>query len=460
MRREQIDLADERRILTNLILSTEFLKRLSIVIKPSLFQASYSRMIVNWIQEYYEHYKEAPGRNIEGIFAQKAKALDDEISDNISEFLSRLSKDADGFQIQNFDYAVDSAIKYLKLRSLEYLSQQLQSVVLEADPVKGEQLIANYSRVQPPTGEGVEIFKDTEPIILAFLTDDEILFSFPGALGKVVGPFLRGDLVSFQGAMKRGKTWWLIYAGMEAALAGKKVVFFTLEMPERQILRRFWMSLCGQPKRGTEVRIPYFKDKTIDWKIESRMPVDTSEISRKQRQFKTLYKAGAIKILSLPAYSCTMQDIEAILDNLQYYDSFMPDVAIIDYFDIMGSESKRLSPRDQLDDIWKNGKRIAMSRNILMATATQSGRATLSRDGKEDDVAEDIRKLAHVSKMIVINRTIKEYEQGIVRISQAAERDERMSTDQAVVLQCLDIGRPYLDSKFKRELRLVEDEDK
>ena len=458
MKRESINLQDERKILTNMILSTDFLREISTLIKPHLFESAYAKLVSGWVMDYFEQYKTAPEKNIQDIYQQKRDSIqDEEENETVAEFLKRLSNEAAEYRIQSVDYSINSAIKHLKLKSLERLKEQLAGFLIEADPLKAEQAIANYTRIERPEGEGVALFHDSAGVINAFLMEDELLFKFPGALGHVAGGFLRGDLVAWLGFAKRGKTWWMWFTAQVAMNHGLKVLFVTLEMTKRQMTRRAWQSMVGQPKEDKDITIPQFESVgdskwTVSAIVEHRTGVDPSLIPEKQKKFRRLLRGGDVRIEAFPAYSATVEDIVAHLDNLYYYDNYTPDVVIIDYADIIAPTENRMDYRHQLDSIWKKLRGLAQSRNILIVTASQSGRGGSTKDAKEEDVAEDIRKLAHVSKMLVINRLPEESKKGIVRIAQMAEREGSTSYEQAVVLQCLDIGRPYMDSHLRSEV--------
>jgi hypothetical protein len=106
--------------------------------------------------------------------------------------------------------------------------------------------------------------------------------------------------------------------------------------------------------------------------------------------------------------------------------------------------------RHQLDDIWSNLKRVAQERNLLVVTATQTNRAGLDGgDLTNENVAEDMRKLAHVSKFIALNQTEKEKIDGLMRLKVLLDRDEQSMWNDMQLLQCLRIGKFVLDSRIR-----------
>ena len=460
MKISRVDLSEEVKLLTNLIVSDRFCEIVIPMLRPDDLSSPFSRIVASWVMDYYREFKRAPGKDISSIYKSRKKELRDEDStENLLALIKRIDDEWDGLIPNNPDYSARQSLLYMKKVSLEGHISKVQSCIDKSDYIKAEREISEYHRVENNLGEGVSILRDAAKVSMAFTDEEEILFKFPGALGDVAGELCRGDFVSFLAPMKRGKTWWLWYTAEIALRSQCKVVFFTLEMTEKAMVRRGWRSLIGQPWKDSSISIPRFvmdeesKKYRIEVTEEDRKGVDVSEIRENQRKLKRIFRKGDIRIISIPAYSATVEDIETHLDNIEHYDNFIPDVIIIDYADIVkATMGFRGEYRHQLDDIWKGHRRLAQERNALVVTASQAEKKTFTEDVRESHVAEDIRKLAHVTCMLALNQNKKEAEQGIVRVSQIAIREGRKVLQQAVVLQCLDIGRPYLDSHLRSEV--------
>ena len=138
----------------------------------------------------------------------------------------------------------------------------------------------------------------------------------------------------------------------------------------------------------------------------------------------------------------------------------MPDMVVVDYADIMAPSEKN-EYRQQLDSIWKRLRSLAQKWHCAVITASQTNREALYSDADQQNVAEDIRKIAHVTSMVSINQTEDEKKKGIVRFKQLVIREESAEFRQAVCLQCLDLGKMVIDSRFDDEVEgyLSEDED-
>ena len=461
MRISKLNMDPERKIITGLITSDEFCRQIMPIFHPDHMKGDYSRIVGGWIQEFYENFKSAPGKSIQDIYREKRAGIKgDETSNLIAEFLKKLSEDYESETPNNVEYAVSQAVSYLKTRSLEVLVEDIEDAIQKNDPLLGEQILTKYNRIERATGEGVSIIHNFQEIADAFDEEEETLFRFSGALGDVAGDFHRGDFVSFMAPMKRGKTWWLWYTAESAMKKNLKVVFFTLEMTKRQMIRRGWRSIVGRPKKSSTVTVPYFSEAgNGKWEILTKdveyNGIVVEDIQKEQRKLRRLFRKGDIKIVQLSGYQSTVAEVEAHLDNMNHYDNYVPDVIVIDYADLLAPSKKAGNEyRHKLDDIWKGLRKISQIRNILVVTASQTAKETFDRDIKQGDAAEDIRKVAHVTSAIGINQKPIERDKGIVRINQLAVREDKATSNQAVVIQCLDIGKACLDSKYHMEVAL------
>lgn len=257
-------------------------------------------------------------------------------------------------------------------------------------------------------------------------------------------------------------TWALIDVGVEAVKNSLKVLHVSLEMSEHQMSKRYWTALSGQLNEdNNEINYSYF-EKSEDgekWEIKhktiARKGVSISQIESKQKNLRRLFRGGDIRILAVPAYSLSVEALEAKLDKLAQQEQYIPDVIIVDYADIMAPSDKS-DYRNQLDGIWKRLRGLAQSRKAVVFTASQSGRQSINKNADSKDIAEDIRKLAHITSMVALNQTTEEKRDGVLRLRQLAIREGEAEFREAVCTQCLSIGRIVTDSHFDNEVILEE----
>jgi replicative DNA helicase len=144
------------------------------------------------------------------------------------------------------------------------------------------------------------------------------------------------------------------------------------------------------------------------------------------------------------------------LDDLAY-EGFFPDIIIIDYADVM-APSEKTDYRNQIDGIWKRLRALAQKRKAVVFTASQTNRGAISREVETEDVAEDIRKIAHVTSMISISKTKYCKKNSLAIYSQLAVREGKPETRKVIATQCLYLGRPVIESHWKDEV-ILDDED-
>lgn len=457
MKREKLNVLNERDLLIGLITSEKFCREICPVLNPRLLEVEYAKIVSGWIKDFYTNFKKAPQKDIMKIYRSRCEEISDEdLQDNVLTFIEKVCRDYDDLKNFNDDYMLDQTIVYLKGRSLKNLSEDIDSYLTTGDIHKAENTITKYKSIEKSSGKAVSLLFNREAIVNSFTQDDELLFTFPGAYGSVVGDVHREDFISYLAPMKRGKTFALIDAGVTAIQNGLKVVHVSLEMSESQMLKRYWICLSGQlNKDNDEINYSYFEKNEDKWEIKhktiSRKAVSIEEVEKKQKHLRRLFRGGDIRVLAVPAYSWNVERLDAELDQLAQQENYIPDVIIIDYADIM-APSEKGDYRNQLDGIWKRLRGMAQKRKAVVFTASQSGRASIDKNVDSKDIAEDIRKLAHITSMVSLNQTPAEKQAGILRLKQLAVREGEQEFREAVCTQCLSIGRIVTDSHFDNEV--------
>mgnify|MGYP002622403038 FL=1 len=462
MKREKLDTLNERDLLIGLITSEKFCREICPILNPRLLEVEYARTVASWIKEFYSNFKKAPGKDILKLYRAKCEEITDEdLQENVLTFIEKVCKDFDNVKSFNDEFVLQQSLIYLKGRSLKNLNDDIDAYLTSGEISKAENAITKYKSVEKSSGEAVSLLHNIETVVNSFTQEDELLFEFPGAYGAVIGKVHREDFVSFLAPMKRGKTWALMDAGITALQNGLKVIHVSLEMSEAQMTKRYWTALSGQLNEdNNEINYSYFEKIDTDskkcWKIKhkiiSRKAVSIAQVESKQKNLRRLFRGGDIRILAVPAYSLTVEALDTKLDKLEQEEKYIPDVIIVDYADIMAPSDKGNDYRNQLDGIWKRLRGMAQKRKAVVFTASQSGRASINKDADSQDIAEDIRKLAHITSMVSLNQTQEEKQNGIIRLKQLAVREGQAEFREAVCTQCLSIGRIVTDSHFNDEI--------
>jgi hypothetical protein len=462
MQKVRVDMTIERKLIMLLVMNDDFISKLRPILNPDDLSTSYAKEVATWCVEFYDNFDKAPGPAIQDIFVSKREFIpEDDTIKAIGEFLSKTLVEYDPDNFTNIPFYIDSSEKYLRRNNILRLNERVAGYVDVGEIDKAEHLIGSYHRIEVPSNQGISILEDAEAIRSAFSTEQELAFRFPGAIGTVVGNVYLGDLIGWTAPFKTGKTWALLYTAEQAMLAGKRVLFISLEMRRDQLIRRAWQSLNGRPVLSGSYKLPAFvRDgdegmwtKTIN--TVHREGINISEIEAFQKSTSCITRRGDVRYMCLPSKTTTVNDLEIILDNLMYYENYNADVLIVDYADILGATKtfKGGEYRHLMDDIWSNLRRVAQDRNITVATASQVNRGGLDAETlKAENLAEDIRKAGHVAKLIGLSRTTIDRDAMGARVKMLYERDEQETYEGAYVLQQLAFGRFCVDSRLTSEI--------
>lgn len=504
-RRINADLEDD--ILTALITNTEFVSKVFKLYDPRYF-SDYGQPIAKWALDYWTTYRRAPGKNIQNIYNAEHEKLEFDIANNISTYLSNLNEVFENAPETNIDYLLDRTQLYFRQKAFELLFSEGMDLITAGRIEEAEKLHAEFRGVVKATSRWENPF--LPQVVSSHFADIESgaheVFTFRGVLGELIGPLEREWLVAFLGPMKRGKSFWLQEAIFQALIARKRVAYVNLEMGVKGVREREYRRLSGLPDnnehaiklpkfdcynnqagqcpvphiranrvtlrlRDDDYALPSWRDANPDYRICTVCREDRElrenyipEVwyvpwkAAQSTQLKSVLKivkgfarsyGDRLRQITYPAYSVTISDIKRDLDELAYSDGFYPDLIILDYGDILQTESRAGSERDRISNDWKKMKGLAGERHCLWITASQTNRIALDKDTvSQKDIAEDIRKLAHVDVMIGINQTEEEKADLITRLNVLANRHRNFSAAQVIVLHQLLIGATYLDSEW------------
>jgi replicative DNA helicase len=502
-RRKPLDSRIERQLITGMIISERFIREIKPILKLDSLQLPFVKIIAKWCLEFFENHQTAPAKTIQDIFIERRKYdLDPDQAELIEDFLTSISDEYQSQDTFNIDYYLKKVKLHLRNVSLQNLAKEITKAVNGGRIEEAEALVKGYERPVMAQAQGVDPINDNVAIAGAFSEDSrDKLFALPGAIGQVIGELERGWLFAVVGASGVGKTWWLMLIALRALFAGYNVIFISLEMSEKAMIRRIHHYINGLPTRrwagemlipifdcelnqkGTckkpqrtglidligdeeDGEIPHFDDAPKKYKpctecMGSRDFVCSSwfrkttkeeltigQIFKKKQALKrsALIRGSKFHLVEFPSGSLTMSELKAYLYNLEQYEGFVPDVIVTDYADKFKPEFNR-EYRHGINEIWEGHKGLAQEKNALVVSGSQSN---TSRSGKrigQGDWAEDIRKLNLVDGGIALNMTPEQKLRGIMECGMMKLRHDYFDTLGSVnVLHQLKIGRPYLSS--------------
>lgn len=482
----------ERRIITGLIVSTEYLQRTQEFWKAEYFESATACMLAGWCWDYFNQYQKSPGRDIEGIYASKLRAgLKEDKAEWIEGVLSNLSDEYERGQF-NVEYLIDETKSYFQMQHLNSFAEDIMGLISEGDCLTAEKIACGYSSIIVDNTTSIDPFSNASRIKRAFADREKPLVKFPKALGEFWNrELVRGGFIAFLGPEKRGKTFWLLEIAIRAMRSGCNVVFFQAgDMTENQQLRRLCIYLAKQSdqerycngmylpvldcklnqmdtceKDERECDFGIFEDLDswtavqgsherliaahkenqeykpchncaelrgsvwLDWKEPTGI-LQWKSAYRKLRAFQNRYKRR-FKLSTHISDSLSVLKIKTLLDIWERQEDFVPDVIVIDYADLLQPDSdvSGLDFRNQNNKLWQRLRSLSQMKHCLVVTATQAAASSYEHTTlRLSDFSEDKRKYAHVTAMYGLNQTFEEKKIGIMRINEMVVREADFDT--------------------------------
>lgn len=294
-------------------------------------------------------------------------------------------------------------------------------------------------------------------------TDDEdqdvVLTGIETLDRRRMGP-RRGQMHLMVAPSKTGKTWWGVHLSKIAAVRQQKsVLYITLEISAEDIMKRIHSSMFSISRTEAKGKVAEFeKDKLgritglAHGESKARIAVTESDFRPWLKEHIDRWEPRTkIIVKEFSSGSLTPGMLEAYLVQLASRCSFVPDMVILDYADLMKVSAANL--RLELDRIFVEIRGLAQEHNFALVTMTQANRrGAESKSGVGvHHVAEAWSKIATADTVLTLSRTPEEEKFGLARLKVAASRVGQdgitvmISQDYAAGQFILDEGYPTGD---------------
>lgn len=447
----------EMNFLCAFILSEKFCALFCKVFKPAYFENPDYKILVSYIQSYFKKYSRPPKKLVVSyIEKHKNQFENEELYRSLKKTLITSAESIDDL-LDKYEsqFIIDDAELFIKAAVLRLTMDEI-NLALENDDEENAMRIYEKMIIPEVQRSNIVSFEDDLDKQREVLRKNRnLIIQFKNEVGLLVGPLYRGDFLTWVAPTMTGKSWWLMWTAKQCRERGLNVLFLSLEMQEQSILRRFEQMYYRRTLYGEEVSIAKFiqdddnKYKIIHKKINAAQlkPEDISQL-----KIKTMGKHphGRLKIVCRAGIN--IAEVKAILSELKYQNSFVPDVVVLDYADKMTTVRKYNNEREILGVIWKDLRDLALSNNILLVTASQTNRAAWDKHFGREAIAEDSRKLNEVTCAIGIMADKKDRELGLSMLRLLKVRDGYYENRDAYCSCNYHIGQPVLDSVWVDEL--------
>jgi replicative DNA helicase len=379
-----------------------FIPRYRAALDPAYFVSDLHYTIAKALFQHHDEYGSLPGR---ALMTELVREIaDDEKMLDLEALLENMYK-AD---VSDAEAVMDKAINFGRHQAM------INAIIEGADMLeRGDRNVMPLIQDALAVGEdltdlGLE-YADTESSRYDYyLQGEHIGETVPTGLvhldRALRGGLGRGELGVILAPPKRGKTTLLINFGFGALLAlwGYNVVYYTCEMSQDKIGRRFDDRIAGG---------------RVGWKYTN--PKKYIELL-KQRT-----KAFVNGRLFVKGYSTRRASVSTLRSHLSILaaNSFRPDLVIVDYADILKPDRRLGEMRHEQAGIYEDLRALAQEFDCALWTASQTNRQGASKEVVTiTDFGESFEKAAIADTVIALCQSPDEKADDLCRIFFAALR--------------------------------------
>ena len=353
------------KVIGSLLTDKRFIMNVRDVLKEEYFDSDAHRWIINQIITYFDKYHTTITLDV--LKAEVLKVDEDVLQVALKEELRnsyQASKDDLAYVQEEFHtFCKNQEMKQAILDSTDLLKES------DFDGIRA--LIEKAMKAGMDKNIGHEYNKDIET---RYRDDYRPVIPTPwpilnSVIGGGWGP---GDLITMFGNPGGGKSWTMVAAAGHAVRLGYNVIYYTLELGEDYVGKRFD---C------------YFTGYSIEEVNKHRDEVESIVNGLKGKLIVKEYAPKGASISTIKSHIQKCGDME-----------HKPDLIIIDYVDYLKppSRGKYNERKDEIDDVFIAAKGLAKELKIPVLTPSQ-----VNRSGAKDSVIEGDKAAGSYDKIMV-----------------------------------------------------------
>lgn len=422
--------------------------------EPELFAAVACREVAQRIYAYLDQFHTPPGEHLPEVLAELLAPASRE-APLVAEVLGRLQ--ALRAQPLNEAYLLGRLERWIRAQRLKAAVVQATEALQADDPDTAETALNGALRAGNPAqlfAPGLRLTEGVARIAELASRKDCVPLGIKELDTHLLGP-APGELHLFIAPPKRGKTWWQVHIGKHALIHRRNVVYISLEISEPLVAQRFVQSLFSVRRADAPVAVTRIHSDSLGRLV--RLEKDTIRarptfkghqaealraVSTKLAQF---HARDRLVIKAFPTGTLTMAALRAYLEALERAWSFVPQVLIVDYPDLMRIDTRNY--RLDLGVLFKDLRGLAVERQLACVVATQSNRSgAQARLLTDVHTSEDYSKIFTADTVITYSQTLPEKELGLARLFVSNTRVGEADRFAVLISQAYAIGQFCLDS--------------
>jgi replicative DNA helicase len=353
------------KVLGALLTDKAFLLTVRDVLKEDYFDSDTHKWIITQIMKYFDKYHTTVTMDVLKVELQKIE----------NEVLLVAVKE----ELRNSYASSQDDLEYVEEEFTTFCkNQEMKAAILQsADLLKASDfegirgLIERAMKAAMDKSLGHEYNKDIET---RYRIDYRPTIPTPWPIlnESIQGGWGPGDLIIVFGNPGGGKSWTMVAAAAHAVKLGYKVNYYTLELGEDYVGKRFD---C------------YFTGHNIDEVNKHRKEVETHISNLKGSLIVKEYAPKAATVNTIKSH------VQKCIDM-----GHKPDLIVIDYVDYLKAPSKGkfAERKDEIDDVFIATKALAKELKVPVLTPSQ-----VNRMGAKDSVIEGDKAAGSYDKMMV-----------------------------------------------------------
>ena len=353
------------KVLGSLLTDKKFLLNVRDVLKEDYFDADSHKWIINNIMDYFDKYHTTVTMDVLKVELQK---LDNEI---LVVALKEELRNSYAATQDDLEYVQEEFLGFCKNQEMKHAILSSADLLKEGDFDGIRNMVEKAMKAGMDKNMGHEYNKDVESRYRENYRPT-VPTPWPLMNDGIQGGFGPGDLVIVFGNPGGGKSWTMVAAAAHAVIMGFNVNFYTLELGEDYVGKRFD---C------------YFTGYSID-EVNKHRP----EVEKIVKNLK-----GKLIVKEYPPKGATVNTIKSHIQKCIDMDH-KPDMIVIDYVDYLRAPSKGkfAERKDEIDDVFIATKGLAKEFQIPVLTPSQ-----VNRMGAKDSVIEGDKAAGSYDKMMV-----------------------------------------------------------
>jgi replicative DNA helicase len=348
-------------ILKNLVFNESFCRKALPFLKPEYFSENHEKLVFEHVRDFVVKYNSLPTNESLVIQLSDDKTITktefDKSSDLLATFIpAEFIPVDDAWLIDKTEsFCQEKAIYHAVLSSIHILDDKDHKQEKGAIP----KMLSDALAVSFDPNIGHSYTEDAEKRYEAYHTKEvKIPFDLEYFNKITNGGLSRKTLNIILAGTAVGKTLCLVHFAASHLMAGKNVLYITLEMSEEKIAERIDANLLNVPlldlvdlsKDVYEKKVKSVKEKTV----------------------------GKLIIKEYPTASASTTHFRHLLHELNLKKSFVPDVIIVDYLNIATSSRIKagsvVNSYTYIKSIAEELRGLAVEYNVPILSATQLNR--------------------------------------------------------------------------------------